>query len=54
LKDEALRRRLGAAARERALEDFSQDAIVPLLLDEYQRLLEDALGARTGRPQGAP
>jgi glycosyltransferase involved in cell wall biosynthesis len=40
LKDADLSRRLGAAARERALRDFSQDAIVPLLLDEYRRLLD--------------
>jgi len=54
LRDEELRRRLGAAARERALKDFSQDAIVPLLLDEYQRLLQHAPGAQAGRPQGGP
>lgn len=54
LTDEGLRRRLGAAARERALQYFSQDAIVPLLLDEYRRLLQQAPGAGTGRPQSAP
>ena len=43
LKDGQLRRQLGEAARQRALREFSQESIVPLLLNEYRRLL-----ARTG------
>lgn len=39
LKDDELRRRLGESARERALKDFSQSSICPLLLYEYERLL---------------
>jgi len=41
LTDGELRRRLGAAARERAVSEFSQESILPLLLDEYRRLLGD-------------
>jgi glycosyltransferase involved in cell wall biosynthesis len=41
LRDGELRRRLGDAARERTLRDFSQDSISPLLLDEYHRLLNE-------------
>jgi glycosyltransferase involved in cell wall biosynthesis len=41
LIDRELRRRLGDAARERALREFSQDTISPLLLDEYHRLLNE-------------
>ena len=40
LSDGELRMRLGAAARERALREFSQEAISPLLLEEYRRLIE--------------
>lgn len=39
LSDGELRLRLGAAARERAVREFSQESISPLLLDEYRRLL---------------
>jgi glycosyltransferase involved in cell wall biosynthesis len=39
LSDADLRLRLGAAARERAVREFSQESISPLLLDEYRRLL---------------
>ena len=39
LSDDDLRMRLGAAARERAVREFSQESISPLLLDEYRRLL---------------
>jgi glycosyltransferase involved in cell wall biosynthesis len=39
LSDGELRLRLGAAARERAVQEFSQESISPLLLDEYRRLL---------------
>jgi glycosyltransferase involved in cell wall biosynthesis len=40
LSDGELRMRLGAAARDRAVREFSQEAISPLLLEEYRRLLE--------------
>jgi glycosyltransferase involved in cell wall biosynthesis len=39
LKDDRLRQRLGQAARERTLKEFSQDKICPLLIQEYRRLL---------------
>jgi glycosyltransferase involved in cell wall biosynthesis len=40
LQDDGLRRRLGQAARERAVSEFSQDEICPLLTQEYRRLLD--------------
>lgn len=39
LSDSELRLTLGAAARDRAVREFSQESISPLLLDEYRRLL---------------
>jgi glycosyltransferase involved in cell wall biosynthesis len=39
LKDGELRRRLGEAARERALREFSRDLISPLLIGEYRSLM---------------
>ena len=39
LKNDDLRQRLGQAARERTINEFSQDKICPLLVQEYQRLL---------------
>jgi N-acetyl-alpha-D-glucosaminyl L-malate synthase BshA len=39
LKDEALRRRFGAAGRRRAVEVFSQDAVVARYREIYQRVL---------------
>jgi glycosyltransferase involved in cell wall biosynthesis len=41
LKDDRLRARLGQAARERAINSFSQDKICPLLVHEYRRLLAE-------------
>jgi glycosyltransferase involved in cell wall biosynthesis len=41
LKDGGLRRRLGDAARERSLREFSHESISPLLLDEYRRLIAE-------------
>ena len=55
LQDHDLRRRLGQAARERALGEFSHDKICPLLMHEYRRLLDEldrknsATSARSGR-----
>jgi len=39
LKDDDLRQRLGQAARERTLNEFSKNEICPLLIQEYKRLL---------------
>jgi len=39
LTDEALRERLGKAARERTINEFAQERIIPLLGEEYRRLL---------------
>ena len=39
LKNGDLRRRLGQAARERTINEFSHEKICPLLTEEYQRLL---------------
>jgi glycosyltransferase involved in cell wall biosynthesis len=39
LKNDDLRKRLGQAARERTVNEFSQEKICPLLTEEYQRLL---------------
>jgi glycosyltransferase involved in cell wall biosynthesis len=39
LRDGGLRQRLGDAARARAIREFSQESISPLLLNEYRRLL---------------
>jgi len=46
LQDPELRRRLGQAARDRALRDFAQENICPLLIHEYARLLNE-LGEET-------
>jgi glycosyltransferase involved in cell wall biosynthesis len=40
LRDEPLRRRLGQAARERALREFQAEQIRPLLLEEYRSLIK--------------
>jgi glycosyltransferase involved in cell wall biosynthesis len=42
LGDNELRRRLGMAARQRAVLEFSQEQICPLLIQEYRRLLREA------------
>jgi len=39
LTDQGLRKRLGQAARDRALRNFRSEDIRPLLIDEYRRLL---------------
>lgn len=41
LMDDDLRQRLGQAARQRAINDFPAERICPLLIQEYQRLLQE-------------
>ena len=46
--DEALRQRMGAAARKRAL-TFSWDAILSGLVDSYRQVMREAAGKQHGR-----
>jgi glycosyltransferase involved in cell wall biosynthesis len=39
LEDEGLRNKFGQAARERTIDNFKQEKIIPLLAQEYRRLL---------------
>jgi glycosyltransferase involved in cell wall biosynthesis len=39
LKDDALRRRIGQAARDRAVSEFNRDRVVAQYLASYQRLV---------------
>jgi glycosyltransferase involved in cell wall biosynthesis len=48
LKNDYLRKRLGQAARERAVNEFSQEKICPLLVQEYRRLIAWKNCARVG------
>ncbi|MBI1802290.1 MAG: glycosyltransferase [Chloroflexi bacterium] len=51
LSDEALRRQMGAAARTRALREFTHTAMIEQTLNLYQRLLAgDAAQSRNDRP----
>ncbi len=52
LRDPALRQRLGHAARERTLREFTQDAICPLLIQEYRRLLNELGGEKSDNEFG--
>lgn len=53
LQDADLCRRLGEAARERALHELSTERICPLLIDEYRRLLAALAGRVPGEEKGA-
>lgn len=52
LTDQALRERMGAAARERAMRLFAADRISTLVLAEYERLAKVKKLPRGGRNQG--
>lgn len=53
LREPDLCRRLGRSARERTLRELSREQIAPLLLDEYQRLLQGLNGKVSDEQQGA-
>jgi glycosyltransferase involved in cell wall biosynthesis len=51
LEDDAFRRQLGQAARERAVSEFSQEKICPMLIQEFKRLLAE-IGVNPPEPSG--
>lgn len=48
--DESMRRRMGAAGRERALREFDQRRCIEITLETYDRLLRERGGPRAARP----